>query len=96
MKEVEEAVSEIKQGTAELEKKEQELQKDGIEIKHELEHYDSVVKENTQKIKHWKKEVSLLMFMGIPQRHFGYWWIPYNNSWYNKFIQYQVFTKYRL
>ncbi|KAK2144822.1 hypothetical protein LSH36_727g01027 [Paralvinella palmiformis] len=69
MKEVEEAVSEIKQGTAELEKKEQELQKDGIEIKHELEHYDSVVKENTQKIKHWKKEIlPLLSFPSVSVR----------------------------
>ena len=59
MKEVEETVADIKQRIAELEKKEQEIQKDEIEIKHEVEHYDNIVRENTQKIRHWKKEVGV-------------------------------------
>jgi hypothetical protein len=34
------------------------LKKELIEEKHHLEKYESAVKENHQKLKHWKKEVS--------------------------------------
>ena len=46
---------------AKIEEEEKVMQKDQIEIKHELEKYDTVVKDNALKIKHWKKEVSTLI-----------------------------------
>lgn len=67
MKEVEDTVAEIKKAIADLEKKEQELQKDEIEIKHEVEHYDNIVRENMQKIRHWKKELGRLSLHQIDE-----------------------------
>ena len=40
-----------------LEEEEKSMQKEQIEIRHELEKYETVVKDNALKIKHWKKEV---------------------------------------
>ena len=65
MKEVEAAVGEIKEAVADLEKEEQELQKDNIEVRHELDRYENIVKENAQKVKHWKKEVNNDRFVEV-------------------------------
>ena len=58
MKEAETALAEIVKEVAKLEEEEGGLQKDNLEVKHELERYEAIIRENTSKIKHWKKEVS--------------------------------------
>ena len=58
MKEVEDSVKEVKDELTRLEEEEQTLQKDHIEVKHQLEKCETLVKENQQKIRHWKKEVN--------------------------------------
>ena len=58
MKEVETALAEVNSVVAKLEEEETELRKQHIEVKHKFEKFDAVVKENKDKIKHWKKEVS--------------------------------------
>ena len=57
MKDVEAALEELKKEQAVLQEREQKLQSDNIEIKHELEKYESVIKDNHAKVKHWTKEV---------------------------------------
>ena len=61
MKAIEEALGETQQEVNKLEEDENKLQKDNIEIKHELEKYETVVKDNALKIKHWKKEVGCFL-----------------------------------
>ena len=58
MKEVETALAEVNSVIAKLDEEETELRKQHIEVKHKFEKFDAVVKENKDKIKHWKKEVS--------------------------------------
>lgn len=57
MKEAETALNEIRVEVGKLEEEENQLQKDVVDVKHELEKYENLVKTNQQKIKHWKKEV---------------------------------------
>lgn len=52
-----EAVEELRSHLAEIEEKEQKLHKEQIEVDHEMEKYETVVKENQTKMRHWKKEV---------------------------------------
>ncbi|RUS83429.1 hypothetical protein EGW08_008801 [Elysia chlorotica] len=41
-----------------IDMQEAEFAKDGVDIQHELEKYEGIIKENKSKIKHWKKELS--------------------------------------
>lgn len=42
-----------------VEQEEAKLRSQEVDIKHEVEKYETVLKENQQKIKHWQKEVCL-------------------------------------
>lgn len=57
MKEAETALNEVKAVVAKLEEDENKLQKDFVDVRHELEKFENIMKTNQQKIKHWKKEV---------------------------------------
>ena len=57
MKGMEETLEGIRGEISKLEKEEETLAKENVEVKHELEKYETVIKENTQKMKYWKKEV---------------------------------------
>ena len=57
MKAAETALQEVNKELAKLEDEETVLQKDVVDVKNELEKFQNIVKENQQKIKHWKKEV---------------------------------------
>ena len=47
-----------------IEDEEKSMQKEQIEIKHELEKFETVVKDNVVKIKHWKREVRMSRKLG--------------------------------
>ena len=57
MKEVGTSVEEIKVEVGKFEEQEQALSKQQIEVRHDMEKYETVVKENQDKVKYWKKEV---------------------------------------
>ena len=57
IKEAEVELKGVQAEMAKIEDEEKNMQKGQIEIKHELEKYETVVKDNSLKIKHWKKEV---------------------------------------
>ena len=57
MQEVEHELNKIKATVAGLEEQEQTMQKENIEVKHELEKYQNIVKENQGRLKYWRKEV---------------------------------------
>ena len=65
MKEAETALNEVKAEVAKLEDEENQLQKDVVDVKHELEKYENIMKTNQQKIKHWKKEVCFRIWCGL-------------------------------
>lgn len=46
-----------------LEEEENVLKKQQIDTMNELEKYENVIKENQQRIKHWKKEVKLFVIL---------------------------------
>lgn len=48
----------IKREFTELEKDENEARNKEVDMKHELEKFEAVLKENQQKVKYWQKEVS--------------------------------------
>lgn len=56
--EYEMVLAKLKEKLAAVEHEEQSVQKDDVEVKHELEKYATIMKENQSKIKLWKKEVS--------------------------------------
>ncbi|KAI0239488.1 Structural maintenance of chromosomes protein 4 [Lamellibrachia satsuma] len=58
MKRVETSLAALKQQQDGLQQREQKLQSENIEIKHELEKYESVIKDNHAKVKHWTKEMN--------------------------------------
>ena len=60
MKSVETSLAEIKGQLAALQEVEQKLQKENIEVTHDFEKYDAVVKDNHTKVKHWSKEVGAI------------------------------------
>ena len=59
MKDAETALNEMKREVTRLEEEENKLQKEVVDIKHELEKFENIMKTNQQKIKHWKKEVCI-------------------------------------
>ena len=56
--EAEKAIEEVQKEIGKLEEKENKLNSENIEVKHELEKYENSVADFLSKIKHWKKEVS--------------------------------------
>uniref|UniRef100_A0A2C9JPE8 SMC hinge domain-containing protein n=2 Tax=Biomphalaria glabrata TaxID=6526 RepID=A0A2C9JPE8_BIOGL len=60
VKEKEGTLGAMKKEVEELEEHESDLAKDGVDFQHELEKYETLLKENKSKIKHWRKEMSLL------------------------------------
>lgn len=58
MKAAETALSEVNKELAGLEEEENNLQKEVIDVKNELEKCQNLIKENQAKVKHWKKEAS--------------------------------------
>ena len=49
---------------ARMQQQEADTKAKQLEVKHELESHDNTIKENQQRIRHWKKEVSdILEFM---------------------------------
>ena len=59
MKEGQAILEEKKEEMSKLEAEEAQLQKKQIDVKHDVEKYENLVKENQAKSKHWKKEVCL-------------------------------------
>jgi predicted nucleic acid-binding Zn-ribbon protein len=59
MKDAETVLNEMKREVARLEEEENKLQKEVVDVKHELEKFENIMKTNQQKIKHWKKEVCI-------------------------------------
>ena len=44
-----------------VDQEESKLREQEVDIKHELEKYETVLKENHQKVKHWQKEVCMVV-----------------------------------
>ena len=65
MKVAEGELQEAGERMSRLEAEEQELKKEHIEVQHELDNYQGIVKENQQKIKYWKKEVRTAHWRGF-------------------------------
>ena len=61
MTKVEKELEGIKQKIDVVEEKEQNINKDNIEIKHQLEKIEGIVKEHQSKLKHWTKEVKPIL-----------------------------------
>lgn len=61
---MEESLEFLKKEVAVLEQEETKMKSKEVDIKHEVEKYESVLKENQQKVKHWQKEV-LLSYLGF-------------------------------
>ena len=51
------SLEELRKEVAELEQEETKMRSREVDIKHEVEKYETVLKENQQKVKHWQKEV---------------------------------------
>ena len=61
---MEEFLEFLKKEVAVVEQEETKMKSKEVDIKHEVEKYESVLKENQQKVKHWQKEV-LLSYLGF-------------------------------
>ena len=57
MSEMEESLEELRKELEAVEKEENKLRAQEVDIKHEVEKYETVLKENQQKVKYWQKEV---------------------------------------
>lgn len=57
MNEIEKSLEEMKHEIEGIEEEETDMAKEGVNIQHEVEKYDGILKENRSKLKHWKKEV---------------------------------------
>jgi predicted nucleic acid-binding Zn-ribbon protein len=57
MKESEVVLNEVQAEIKKLEDDEKELQKEVVDVRHELERIEGIVKSNKLKVKHWRKEV---------------------------------------
>ena len=57
MSEMEESLESLRKELEAVEKEENKLRAQEVDIKHEVEKYETVLKENQQKVKHWQKEV---------------------------------------
>ena len=61
---MEESLEFLKKEVAVVEQEETKMKSKEVDVKHEVEKYESVLKENQQKVKHWQKEV-LLSYLGF-------------------------------
>lgn len=61
---MEESLEFLKKEVAVVQQEETKMKSKEVDIKHEVEKYESVLKENQQKVKHWQKEV-LLSYLGF-------------------------------
>ena len=61
MKEGQAILEEKKEEMSKLEAEEAQLQKKQIDVKHDVEKYENLVKDNQAKSKHWKKEVCVMV-----------------------------------
>ena len=57
MSEMEESLEGLRKELEAVEREENKLRAQEVDIKHEVEKYETVLKENQQKVKHWQKEV---------------------------------------
>lgn len=62
MSAMEESLEGLRKEVAELEQEETKMRSQEVDIKHEVEKYETVLKENQQKVKHWQKEVCCYCF----------------------------------
>ena len=75
MSEMEESLEGLRKELEAVEKEENKLRAQEVDIKHEVEKYETVLKENQQKVKHWQKEVynaaceQALHFGGVASSH---------------------------
>lgn len=58
MKESEVVLNGVQAEIGKLEQEENDLQKDVVDVRHELERIEGIVKSNKLKVKHWRKEVT--------------------------------------
>lgn len=58
MKESEVVLNGVQAEIGKLEEEENDLQKDVVDVRHELERIEGIVKSNKLKVKHWRKEVT--------------------------------------
>ena len=54
---MEESLEGLRKELESVEQEENKLRAQEVDIKHEVEKYETVLKENQQKVKHWQKEV---------------------------------------
>ena len=54
---MEESLEGLRKDLEAVEQEENKLRAQEVDIKHEVEKYEIVLKENQQKVKHWQKEV---------------------------------------
>ncbi|XP_031567027.1 structural maintenance of chromosomes protein 4-like [Actinia tenebrosa] len=65
MTEMEEVLEKTKKEFAEVEAEENELRSKEVDLKHEVEKFEAIFKENQQKVKHWQKELSKLELQSV-------------------------------
>ena len=65
MQEMEATLETVSEEIAALEKEENEIKTKEVDIKHEVEKYEVVLKENQQKVRYWKKELSNLSLQSV-------------------------------
>ncbi|XP_073255953.1 structural maintenance of chromosomes protein 4-like [Porites lutea] len=65
MSEMEESLEGLRKELEAVEKEENKLRAQEVDIKHEVEKYETVLKENQQKVKHWQKELSKLSLQPV-------------------------------
>ncbi|XP_059156870.1 structural maintenance of chromosomes protein 4-like [Physella acuta] len=65
LKDREEKLHGMKEEVEEMEQVEADMAKEGVTVQHELEKYEGILKENRNKLKHWKKERSSLKLTPI-------------------------------
>lgn len=59
MSAMEESLGNLRKELEAVEQEESKLREQEVDIKHEVEKYETVLKENQQKVKHWQKEVCM-------------------------------------
>ena len=65
MQEMEATLKTVSEEFTVLEQEETDLKSKEVDIKHEVEKYEVVYKENQQKVKHWKKELDKLSLQSV-------------------------------
>ncbi len=57
----EKELKQVQEEYKEFEKQDIELKEKEMDLKHDVQKFDNIVKENASKLKHWKSEVSSLI-----------------------------------